>query len=685
MSAITYTTQLPADLFPDKSWLAIDIETTGLDVVTDAIVCVAVSDGTDAVVVDLRNHAEDTIREWVMRSIFSRRLILHNAAFDLAFLQQKYDCGYPSTVVDTWLAEGLLRAGLEWSTSLKETAQRRLGLVLDKELQTSFTLGPDPLSPEQVEYAGYDVIPLPEIARQQYRELRSEGLKDVWHIECQALPAFAEMMRRGVAVNVPRITKLIEEARDERDRLATTLQARFTPHILHQKIAKFDAKQEAFEAYLRQVENATNYYAAVWERDLAAGAVYDWEDAWLDQSIDKKDGQPKGRKRFVRAHMQQWRKDNPRPERPKLDEEPINLNAPEQLKEALVAEGINIQNVQAKTLYTALATADDEIRTSVLLPLLAYKKKQKLVTAFGEPVIRRIGPDGRLRATFRQIGTATGRPSCSNPNLLQMPSAKIDPRYRSCFIAGEGMVLVVADYAQMEYRLLAELSGDELMLATFLAGDDLHSVTAHSLFGTVTEENRKVAKIINFSIMYGAGPGSVQRTLAEGGIFYSFLQAKDLLQSWRDTFPDADEWLREQGQKAAEHSFAATPLGRKRYFPLEPPSDYDHKTWNATVKRRGANHVIQGCNADITKIAMGRIQDDLWPEGSILIQVYDEIVCEVPHEIGGWAAERVRQRMIEAANSVFKRLPPAVDVVVSSSWNEKDVVDVSPDLIVEGE
>lgn len=690
--------------FPDAKVLAVDLETTGLSPRDDSIVTIAVSDGNDAIVYDMRKvlpygkcDEEDSdsyctlcVYDWLNDHIFDRKLILHNAAFDLMFLREKYYVKYPEHVWDTMLAEQLITAGYDdLQVNLKDTAKRWLGLDLDKSLQTSFTLDGE-ITPEQIDYATYDVIPLIELAKLQQNQLNAEGLGRVWEIERRALPVFAEMIRCGVKVDLEMLRPLLDEAIDRRDALLEDLQTKLTPHVMWLRIAKRDLMQEELDLWKERYDAEVARLEREWVLFGGEYAAEEWEkpnefsqNKWDDLTVDKSDGKIKGQKRYVKAKIKDWRQtpEGKRPLPPKIDESPINLNSPPQVKAALGQLGVDLPDLQAKTVQAALVDIDPVVRDEVIVPLLRYKKDEKLISSFGERLIAKIDDTGRVHGNFRQIGTATGRPSCSDPNLLQMPSddkkAPPEKRFRRVFRADEDKLMIVCDYSQMELRILAQMSRDPRMQEAFKEGFDLHTYTASLMFGVdfdaVSDKQRKTAKTLNFGICYGMGPTKLRATLAAEGIYYTAQEARQALDDWKHSYPAAAAWLNKQQNLAVQQGWTATPLGRRRHFRIEDLKDAGER---GMVKRRGANHVIQGANADITKLAMVLIHENLNGRGNIVLNVYDEIVTEVDMEVAEGALDLVRESMEMAARTVLSDIPVAVDAVISKSWSEGEVVEI---------
>jgi DNA polymerase I-like protein with 3'-5' exonuclease and polymerase domains len=226
-------TELPELSHTD--WLALDIETTGLDHIIHTVVAVSIWDGINAYVIDVRDLDADLVGAWI-RDCYSRLVVGHNVGFDLRFLEQSYGVGYPKEVYDTMIAERLLTAGKwkkpngehEWRTSLAAVLERRYGVSLDKSLQTSFG-GDGPFSPEQLAYATEDITHLSYLCDQQQIELEEFKLDNVAEIEMSCVPIFAEMDRIGVTIHEPRLRKLIADKTLERDLLRDQIQE-FLPH-----------------------------------------------------------------------------------------------------------------------------------------------------------------------------------------------------------------------------------------------------------------------------------------------------------------------------------------------------------------------------------------------------------------------------------------------------------------------
>src|SRR5436309_2442201 len=241
----------------------------------------------------------------------------------------------------------------------------------------------------------------------------------------------------------------------------------------------------------------------------------------------------------------------------------INLDSQQQVTEALTRLGIPLPDSTRNRKLQPLAA-----QYPVVAKLLEYRTMQKALTSYGQNMIEFINPKtGRLHADFRQIGAPTGRFACTNPNIQQVPHA---PEYRRCFLGHpEGRRLVIADYSQIELRILAEFSGDQGFIDAFNSGADLHRVTAAQVFNVaqdqVTKEQRDFAKRLNFGVVYGIG---AQRFSIMTGLSVS--EAENVLRKYFSTYRGLDNYLREAANRAVNEKQARTASGRLVRFNFDP-------------------------------------------------------------------------------------------------------------------
>lgn len=345
----------------------------------------------------------------------------------------------------------------------------------------------------------------------------------------------------------------------------------------------------------------------------------------------------------------------------------INLNSPKQLKVAFSKIGIDMDKTDERTLSLIDHPAAKE--------LLEYRKFQKIMTSYGQSFIDKIHPfTGRIHANFQQMGTATGRFACKDPNLQQVPD-----EFRQC-VSLKDHHLVVADYANIELRILAELSGDEKLRSAFESGEDPHKSTASLMFNipieSVTKDQRFIAKTINFGICYGMGPTKLMDMLNKGKSekeLLTFRKVAGMMSRYKDTYKKATDWLLEAGNLAFRRGYSETMLGRKRWYERPDSNLPDWEGQVAAIKRKGANSPIQGTNADITKLAMLNLYHDLRTynyRGDIILQVHDEIGV-LAHKSQSEAIKLIVVESMEtSARELLKVVPVKVDAYVDDVWKK---------------
>ena len=346
----------------------------------------------------------------------------------------------------------------------------------------------------------------------------------------------------------------------------------------------------------------------------------------------------------------------------KLSGTKFNLNSPKQLSSVLFGK-LGLKPV--KRTKTGFST-DTETLTyyaqqgiEIAKLLLEYRKISKLNSTFVKSLLKHVGEDGRIHTTFIQTGTATGRLACANPNLQNLPvSDEISKKIRQAIVPSEGFKLVWADYSQIELRILAHLSEDEELIKAFKSGKDIHGETALKLFGTTNEELRRIAKMVNFGIIYGMTPSGLAERL---GIPYK--EAKTYIDKYFETFKGVKNFIEKVIETAYREGAVRTIFGRKRPLPELFSPD---KTLRNFGERAGVNATVQGSAADIVKVAMIKLHEELKELGGyILLQVHDELVVEVPEEKVEEGVKVVKEVMESAGNL---RVPLEVNVEVGERW-----------------
>jgi DNA polymerase I len=351
---------------------------------------------------------------------------------------------------------------------------------------------------------------------------------------------------------------------------------------------------------------------------------------------------------------------------------PFNINSPVQLGKVLFEE-LNlpapVKYGKGKTISTAAdvlegLAAEHEIARKVL----EYRQLSKLKGTYIDALPELIDPrTGRLHTTFNQTGAATGRLSSSNPNLQNIPiRTALGREIRAAFIPREGWKLVVADYSQIELRLLAHMSHDPVLVDAFRRGEDIHTRTAAEVFRVpplmVTSEMRRNAKAVNFGIVYGQTPFGLAQSL---GIDRK--EAEEYIRTYFDLHAGVKKFIAKTIAEVRESGFAITLFGRKRPIP-----DMHSRNPNARsfAERTAVNTPLQGTAADLIKLAMIRIDEILRREkleAKMLLQVHDELLFESPPS----EAEQVSKMVKREMETVHKLdVPLIVDVGIGENWRD---------------
>ena len=355
----------------------------------------------------------------------------------------------------------------------------------------------------------------------------------------------------------------------------------------------------------------------------------------------------------------------------KLAGHEFNINSPPQLRTVLFDELKLPVARKTKTGYSTDAAVLEELaQQGHQLPrlLLEYRQIDKLKGTYADALPALVSPEsGRIHSTFNQVVAATGRLSSSDPNLQNIPiRTDLGVEIRKGFIPADGFVFVTADYSQIELRILAHLSRDELFMEPFLKGVDVHKQTAAVVFGVdleqVTGQMRGAAKTINFATVYGIGPMALSQKLGT-----SVAEAKTFIEQYFKRFPGVRRYLDDQIEHARKHGFVETLIGRRRYIPEIHSNNYNMREFGA---RAATNAPVQGSAADIIKIAMINIQktiDEQQLRTRMLLQVHDELVFEAP-ESEVEASRAMVKQMMEGALPL--RVPLEVATGVGNNWYE---------------
>jgi DNA polymerase-1 len=299
--------------------------------------------------------------------------------------------------------------------------------------------------------------------------------------------------------------------------------------------------------------------------------------------------------------------------------------------------------------------------------ILEYRQLIKLKNTYVDALPSLINPaTGRVHTDFNQTIAATGRLSSSNPNLQNIPiRGELGRKIRQAFVSSRPEnVILAADYSQIELRILASMSGDDRLVHAFVTGEDIHRATASAVFGVpleeVTPDQRRIAKVVNFGIIYGIGEA---RLAHETGI--SRQEAAEFIANYNRTYAGVKAYMDEMRKRAVLYGFVTTLLNRRRYI---PDIHSNHPGVRTAAERAAINMPVQGTAADIIKIAMIRLHDSLsenFPNTHMVLQVHDELVFDVPREELHAVARLVRETMVQA---IQLSVPLEVEMKVGHDW-----------------
>jgi len=346
--------------------------------------------------------------------------------------------------------------------------------------------------------------------------------------------------------------------------------------------------------------------------------------------------------------------------------EEFNLNSPPQLRGILYEKLKLTPGKRTKTGYSTDAATLEKLRDAhpIVDALLRYRELAKLKSTYLDALPPLVSPDsGRIHTTFNQVAAATGRLSSLNPNLQNIPvRGETGRQVRKAFVASAGNLLVVADYSQIELRVLAHLTGDEALAEAFATDTDIHAATAGKVFGLppdqVDSELRRRAKVVNYGLAYGMNAYGLAQRL---GIPPD--EAQEFIDAYFAGFPKVSEFLERQVAHAAADGFTATILGRRRYLPeLQSPNPRIRDLG----RRMALNAPIQGSAADIMKLAMIRVDAAMETlPATMVLTVHDELVFEAPEGAVSEVAEATRKEM-EAAYELS--VPLRVEIGSGPDW-----------------
>ncbi len=340
------------------------------------------------------------------------------------------------------------------------------------------------------------------------------------------------------------------------------------------------------------------------------------------------------------------------------DEEIVNNNFDSNtyLLSLLHKHQIDVENTSKST----LAPYRDN---PLVMAVSRYRSASKLLSAFLHPMEQMVNPKtGRIHPRYGQISAYSGRMSCYSPNIQQIPRSQ---EFRRCFMAPEGRKLLIADYSQIELRVMAQITEDRRMLEAYKNGEDLHRLTASFMLNKpveeVDKEERQYAKAVNFGLIYAMGAsGLCQYALQSYGVEMTLEQAERFRKLFFEAYPGVKHWHNELLKNHQEMTQGQTLSGRKFLLPQ----------WYGLPAF--SNTPVQGTAADILKKALGDLAYQLkGTDAYIIATVHDEILMECPEEKVDYYAEMLKNTMIQASDSILTNVPAEVEVSIGNTWAEK--------------
>ena len=345
----------------------------------------------------------------------------------------------------------------------------------------------------------------------------------------------------------------------------------------------------------------------------------------------------------------------------------FNINSPKQLGE-LLFEKLGLPPVKkTKTGYSTNADVLEKLKNKhpIVPAIMDYRMLTKLNSTYADGLMKVVCEDGRIRTTFQNLVTATGRLSSTEPNLQNIPvRTDLGAEIRKMFVPRPGCVLVDADYSQIELRVLAHIANDRTMRDAFVGGMDIHTVTASQVFGVpvdaVTPLQRRHAKAVNFGIVYGISEFSLSDDIG-----VSRYEARSYIDGYLSTYHGVRDYMKQVVADARETGFTTTLYGRRRYIPELKSSNFNIRQG---AERIALNTPIQGTAADIIKLAMicvDRALSEQYPQAKLILQVHDELIVECPEEIAADVAKLVSREMEQVAKLT---VPLTAEAKIGKSW-----------------
>lgn len=623
----------------DRSWVSLDTETRGFQPKDEGLLLLQIGDYENQYVIDVTT-VDITPLKPLLHNRTDLTVLMHNAKFDWRWL---YHYGIDiRTIYDTFLGEAILTTGFDTDDrglSLKSCGMKYCNVELDKEARGLIhKLG---LVKRIIEYAADDVKYLNHIRERQLVELEKYKLMNVVNLEMRFVRVLALMEYKGVLVDADKWIAVAKQTEENKKELETRLNdALYDTYVKLKAICDKLTPDEKLltdgQMFLSRLERLSKF-------------TYTTTAAQLDLFAD------------VETRIK------------------INWGSPTQKIALLKALDLNVKSVERKSLVKIR-------RKHPLIPLLIEHAEQaKLVSSFGKKFIRQnVNPvTGMVHPNYFQI-VSTGRISCSDPNLLNIPGhGALAKKIRAAFVARPGYKIVGGDYSNFELRIIAEFSDDMLWLRVFREQGDLHKELCCLTFKIPPEDvnkpfplkptqtYRETQKTIDFGLAYGMTKYKLGDLLD-----ITPAKAQGLIDQFFNVIPAVKNFLEGIAIGAQTYGYVRTapPFGRIRWFPkLQGARDNNDESVISAVGREAKNTPIQGTNGDVIKLALCNIQDTIdrnnYP-ARIILSIYDEIQTEVAESFAEEWRTILESEMIKAAEVVLHKVPIKVDVKINDFWQK---------------
>lgn len=624
------------------SLIGIDIETTSLEPWDGEISTIQISDGETTTILDVLQiglNALDCL--WFKELLEDARIlkIAHNARFEMKWFM--YHLGAePESFFDTRLASQIIAAGDAYARHDLETVANVFADVqLDKGEQTS-DWSVRPLSDSQLTYAAWDAVAVIPVYHEQVRRLEADDLTRVAAIEFDAIRPIVRAEINGLHLDADRWNELLVKKKAELARLHDELLEMLSEGVdwTERNPAKVGTRPKKLVKPVNPLRSKA-YRGSVISDATRASLQESYERAMKQYEFD----------------LHRWQSDFDYWES-LPDEIPatLNPNSVQQITKVIYnVTGLRLGSTNEKFL---LPFVD---KYPAIAKLVEYRGAAKGVSSYGDNFLKFSERDGRVHTTFRQI-LDTGRMSSKEPNVQQVPH---DEAHRRCFTAPPGRKLIIADYSQIQLRILAEFSRDVNFVGDFNSGVDLHTKGASRFMriavADVTKQLRGEAKQTNFGVVFGIQGEALGRKL---GIPTS--HADRLIREYFKAYPGNDLWLQKADKQARVNLFARTMAGRLQRF-----SHDGSRGQLSAVGRNGMNMPIQGSEADMLKRALYFLDLQIRGTDVLLVNiVHDELVLEAPENKAEWAAEVLVDSMVRAGREFITVVDVPADAVIADEW-----------------